>query len=454
MDSKPGQFGQLSIHGQAPLGEPAPQHTMDSGGAIGNRRYHAMVKPGGSTCNLDCAYCYYLHKEQLLEQKSPRMDDDTLEEYIRQYISSQDGEEIIFSWQGGEPTLLGLGFFEKIVRLQAKYKPAEQRIENDLQTNGTLLNDEWCRFLNKHGFLVGLSIDGPRDMHDAYRVTKGGEPTFDAVFGAVKLLRRHQVKFNALCVVNRLNAQHPLETYRFLSREVRPDRIQFIGCVEPKVYEQCAPQQWDADSLPMLGSVRARPGTPDSIVTDWTVDPDDWGAFLSTIFDEWHERDIGRVFVDQFENAVAMWMGLDAQMCVFGEICGKGVAVEHNGDVFSCDHYVYPEYRLGNIHDGAISDMVFSSRQAAFGFAKRDTLPAWCRECDVRFACNGECPRNRLLKSPDGEPGVNFLCTGYKRFFTHIDNRMKALVVRIRAGEDLRVKPRPKSVARRRRKSR
>lgn len=427
------------------IGQQKPEHRT---------RFHAMVKPIGAVCNLDCTYCYYLHKKDLLGQKSPRMSDEVLEEHIRQYIESQDGEEIVFSWQGGEPTLLGLGYFQKIVELQDRYRPKDRRIENDLQTNGTLLDDDWCRFLRKHKFLVGLSIDGPQELHDRFRVTRGGEPTFHKVFASVKLLRRHGVKFNTLSVINRENAKHPLEVYRFLSREVRPDRLQFIPGLEPKVFEEVAPQRWDPETLPIIGTERARPGTPDSVVTDWSVDPDDWGEFLCTIFDEWHDRDVGRVFINIFENCVAQWLGMDAQMCVFHEFCGKGVALEHDGSVYSCDHYVYPEYRLGNITEQPIGEMIRSTRQVDFGLAKRDTLPQWCKQCKYLFACHGECPKNRLLRSPAGEIGVNYLCSGFKRFFAHIDERMRAMAARLKAGQEARPHPPKKPTYKKRRRGR
>ena len=392
------------------------------------RRFHAMLKPIGSACNLDCKYCYYLSKESLLDQhRGERIPEDRLEEFIRQYIEGQDGEQVVFSWQGGEPTLLGLDFFRKVVELEEKHKKPGQRIENDLQTNGTLLNEEWCQFLKSHRFLVGLSIDGPRDLHDAYRVTKGGGPTFDKVFAAAKLLKKRGVKFNTLTVVNRLNVKRPLDVYRFLTREVGSTYVQLIPCIEPKDFRTTAPQRWDAEKLPAIGTPAAKPGSPDSIVTDWSVDPDDFGEFLCKVFDEWHRKDLGRVLVDLFESAVAQWMGLPAQRCITAEFCGKGVAMEHDGSVYSCDHYVYPEYRLGNIHERPIFEMVFSRRQMDFGFAKRDALPQYCRECKFLFACWGECPKNRFIKTPDGQAGLNYLCGGLKRFFEHADPYLKRL---------------------------
>ncbi|HEY4979868.1 MAG TPA: radical SAM protein, partial [Candidatus Acidoferrum sp.] len=272
------------------------------------RAYHAMVKPIGSVCNLDCTYCYYLHKSDLLGSASKfRITDEILETHIRQYIEGQDRSEVVFSWQGGEPTLLGLDFFRKVVELEQKYKKPNQRIENDLQTNGTLLNDEWGVFLKQNGFLVGLSIDGPKELHDRYRVAKDGKPTFDKVFAAAQMLHRHGVPFNALCVVNRVNAKKPLDVYRFLKNEIRAREMQFIPCVEPKDFKHTAPQKWDPASLPVQDSPAAHPGTPDSVVTDWSIDPDDWGYFLCKVWDDWYHRDVGKVFVNHFETAVAQW---------------------------------------------------------------------------------------------------------------------------------------------------
>jgi len=399
-------------------------------------RFHAMVKPTGAICNLDCTYCYYLHKEELLGSNSKfRISDEILENHIRQYIEAQRGEEVVFSWQGGEPTLLGVEFFEKVVALEKKYQRPSQYIENDLQTNGTLLNDKWYEFLRKNKFLVGLSIDGPQELHDRFRVNKGGQPTFNRVFAAGQQLHRHGIPFNTLTVVNRVNAKKPLDVYRFLSRELRPRQLQFIPCVEPKVFHGVAPQKWDPATLPLQDSPAAHPGSPDSIVTDWSVDPDDWGYFLCKVWDDWYRRDYGKVHVNLFETAVAQWMGLGSQLCVFGEFCGKDVALEHDGSVYSCDHYVYPEYKLGNIAETHESRMVFSEGQKKFGFAKRDYLPQQCRECKYRFACNGECPKNRLIRTRDGEPGLNYLCSGLQQFWQHIDRDMKDVLQRVeRAG--------------------
>lgn len=396
------------------------------------RRYHAMVKPIGSICNLDCTYCYYLHKKELLGSSSKfQMSDEILETHIRQYIEGQDAPEVVFTWQGGEPTLLGIGFFKKVVEFEQKYKKPNQRVENDLQTNGVLLDDEWADFLHKHNFLVGLSIDGPEDLHDTFRVANNGSPTFEKVFAASRLLHKYHVPFNSLTVINRVNARRPLDVYRFLRREVRPREMQFIPCVEPKVFRSIAPQKWDAHMLPEKGSPAARPGNADSIVTDWSVDPDDWGTFLIKVWDEWYKRDYGKAFVNLFETAIAQWMGMEAQICVYHDFCGKGVALEHDGNLYSCDHYVYPEYRLGDIMETSSSRMVFSDRQKKFGFAKSKDLPQYCRECKYIFACNGECPKNRLIRTPAGEPGLNYLCAGLKRFWEHIDRYMNEIISRV-----------------------
>ncbi len=382
------------------------------------RRFHVMSKPGGSKCNLDCQYCFYLHKDELLHQpKQPMMDDTTLEAFIKSYIESQDGHEIVFSWQGGESTLLGLDYFKKIVQLQNKYRPSGVKIENDLQTNGILLNDEWCQFLKDNGFLVGLSIDGPKELHDKYRVTRSGKPTFNLVMAAAKRLQEHHVPFNALVVVNRHNAKHPLDVYRFLTKELGATYIQFTPCVEAKDFTTTAPQFWNETMIPNKGSELAKPGHPMSIVTDWSVDPDDWGNFLNTVFIEWVNNDLGRVLVNLFETAVAQVMGKESQLCVTAEFCGKGLAMEHNGDVFSCDHYVYPEYKLGNIHDRGLNEFAFSIRQHGFGMAKRDSLPSYCKSCPHLKLCWGECPKNRLINTPNGEPGLNYLCSGIRAFF-------------------------------------
>jgi uncharacterized protein len=395
-----------------------PMKTAFKSGQGNERRFHVMAKPGGAKCNIDCQYCFYLHKENLLHQpKQPKMDDETLEAFVKSYIESQDGEEIVFSWQGGEPTLLGLDYFRKVVELQKKYKPSGIRIENDLQTNGILLNDEWCEFLLENNFLVGLSIDGPEELHDKYRKTRSGKPTFHLVMKAVEKLQHYGVRFNALVTVNRHNVKYPLEIYRFLTQELGVTYIQLAPVVEANDFHTTAPQFWNEQMIPVMGSELAKPGHPMSVVTDWSVDPDDWGKFLSDMFVEWVNNDLGRVLVNLFETAVAQVMGKPAQLCITSEFCGKGLAIEHNGDVYSCDHYVYPEYKLSNIHEHSLNEMAFSTRQFSFGMAKRDSLPDYCKKCPYLKYCWGECPKNRLIKTPDGEEGLNYLCSGIRRFF-------------------------------------
>ncbi len=392
-------------------------------------RMHAMAKPLGPVCNLDCEYCYYLSKQELLSTDSHwRMSDEVLESFIRQYIEGQNYKEVVFSWQGGEPTLLGLDFFKRVVELEKKYAPSWLRCENDLQTNGVLLDDDWCAFLKENDFLVGLSIDGPRELHDHYRKDKQGRGSFDDVFRASRLLTKHDVNFATLSCVNRLTGQHPLEVYRFLRDEVGSRRMQFIPIVEPKSFDTTAPQRWPDSLMPLMDEPRARPGHPDSVVEEWCVDPEDYGDFLVAMFDEWRTRDLGRIYVHFFDCAVEQWMGRISPLCIFGPICGKGVAIEHDGSVYACDHYVYPEYRLGNVLEEPLSELVLSERQEAFGYAKDSSLPGRCRECEFLFACAGECPKNRFIRTPDGEPNLNYLCVGLKRYFTHIDPHIQKIV--------------------------
>ena len=398
-----------------------------------SRRFHAMAKPGGSRCNLDCDYCYYLSKETLPNGPGAgRMSDEVLDQYIRQYIAGVTGAEVVFSWQGGEPTLLGLDFFRQVVALQKKNAKPFQVIQNDLQTNGTLLDDEWGAFLKANHFLVGLSIDGPREIHDKYRVTKSRKPTFDKVFAAAKLLQRHGVPFNTLTCINRFNARKPLDVYRFLRNEVGSTYMQFIPIVEYKGFETTAPQFWDKAKLPKDGEPAARPGSPDSIVTDWSVDPDDWGYFLRKTFDEWRTRDLGKIMVNHFETLVSQHMGLGSQICIYGEFCGKGVAVENDGSVYACDHYVYPEYRIGNLKTGRLDDMIFSRTQVKFGYAKGETLPSYCRKCPFLSDCWGECPKNRIIRTSDGESGLNYLCRGFKTYFAHAVPEVEKIVAELR----------------------
>ena len=396
-----------------------------------------MIKPSGSRCNLDCHYCFYLEKEKLYPHGPNdvmRMSKELLEIYVRDYIASQPGSVVTFAWQGGEPTLMGVAFFREAVALQKRYANGKT-IENAFQTNGTLLDDEWGQFLAGEGFLVGISIDGPRALHDAYRVDRGQRPTFDRVMAGLNVLKKHKVEFNTLTTVHRKNAPQALEVYRFL-RKHGSGFMQFIPIVErmpekgPVAHEltlSLPPDQNHPDE--------ADNGMAEARVTPWSVRPAEFGTFLCAIFDEWVQRDVGRVFVQHFDSALAKWVGEPGGSCVFAETCGRALAVEHNGDVYSCDHYVYPEYRLGNMRETPLSELVDSTRQKKFGADKSSTLPRYCRECPVKFACNGDCPKHRFTRTPDGESGLSYLCKSYRRFFTHIDPAMKTMAALYKSGQ-------------------
>ncbi len=394
--------------------------------------FHLLAKPTGAVCNLDCKYCFFLSKEMLYPGSRFQMADDLLEIYIRQLLESQAGPEVIVGWQGGEPTLMGLEFFERSIEYVEKFKQPWQKVSYTIQTNGTKLNEEWCAFLKRHNFLVGLSIDGPAALHDAYRVDKGGAGTFDDVMRGWHVLNRHGVDVNILCSVHAANAQHPLEVYKFFRDELKTSFIQFIPIIE-RVTEEMLPvanMGWgergsDPRPLYLLDGNQ---------VTERSVGPEQWGQFLNTIFDEWVQRDVGTVYVQMFDAALASWVGAPPSMCIFSETCGSAVALEHNGDLYSCDHFVEPKYLLGNIKQVHMLKLVTSEQQQQFGLAKRDTLPKYCRDCSVRFACHGECPKNRFITTPDGEPGLNYLCAGYKAFFTHIDRPMRTMASLLRQG--------------------
>lgn len=399
--------------------------------------FHILAKPTGAICNLDCKYCFFLSKEMLYPGSRFRMTDDLLETYLRQTIESQQGDFVTIAWQGGEPTLMGLDFFRGAVDLIKKYAPAGMQVEHAIQTNGTLLNEEWCEFFRANNFLVGLSLDGPRELHDLYRVDKGGAGTFDKVMRAARLMQAHRVEFNILTTVNAANARHPLEVYHFMRDEVKTQFIQFIPIVERATPEllPLANEGWgDAHHARPLYTLQG------NLVTERTVGAEQWGDFLIAIFDEWVRRDVGRVFVSMFDAALASWVraagntNVHPAMCIFSETCGNALALEHNGDLYSCDHFVEPKFFLGNIKQEHMLTLVASDQQRAFGNAKRDTLPRYCRECSVRFACHGECPRNRFIQTPDGEDGLNYLCAGYKKFFTHIDVPMKIMADLLRQG--------------------
>lgn len=378
--------------------------------------FHVMTKPRGALCNLDCAYCYYLAKERLYPGSRFRMADDLLEEYIRQYIAAQRVPVVTFTWQGGEPTLMGLDFYRRVVELQRTHRPPGMRIVNTLQTNGATLDDDWCAFFREHEFLIGISLDGPRALHDRYRTDKGGQPTFDRVMRGVALLQAHGVEFNVLTTLHAANADYPLEVYRFLRDEVGASFLQFIPIVERD--NEAGPGVSEGTGL---------------AVTDRSISAEQYGQFLCRVFDEWVRRDVGRVFVQIFDVALAAWVGERPGLCVFEETCGYALALEHTGDLYSCDHFVTPQHRLGNLRELPLLDMAGSAQQRRFGLAKRDTLPRYCRECAVRFVCNGGCPKDRIIRTPDGEAGLNYLCAGYKAFFTHIARPMQLMATEVRA---------------------
>lgn len=373
--------------------------------------FHVMLKPRGAICNLDCAYCYYLSKERLYPGSSFRMSAEVLESFTRQYIQAQPVPEVVFGWQGGEPLLMGLDFFKEAVAFQRKYRRPGMRILNTLQTNGLLLNEEWCRFFRENGFLIGLSLDGPAPLHDAYRVDKGGRPTFEGVMEGLELLRRHQVEFNILTTTHAANVEHPLEVYRFLRDEVGTNFVQFIPIVERR------------------NETGFQEG---SEVTERSVTGGQYGAFLKAVFDEWVCRDVGKVYVQIFDVTLGNWIGHPGGLCIFDERCGTALALEHNGDLYACDHYVEPRYHLGNVTRESLPVLVNGPDQRAFGEAKSSTLPQYCRDCEVKRLCNGGCPKNRILTTPDGEGGLNHLCDGYKAFFTHVGPAMEWMAEALR----------------------
>lgn len=378
--------------------------------------FHVMAKPTGSACNLNCSYCFFLEKERLYPDSRFRMSDEVLEEYVRQYIGAQQVPEVTIAWQGGEPTLMGLDFFMRSVEYARKHAPPGMSIAHTVQTNGTLLDEAWCEFLRENEFLAGLSIDGPRELHDRYRVDKGGRPTFDRVMEAARLMQRHEVSFNILCTVNAANAGHPLEVYRFFRDELGAQWIQLIPIVE---------------RINNDGSTLLQEG---ECVTDRSVGSLQWGQFLIAIFDEWVRHDVGRMYINMFEATLASWAGEPAALCIFDETCGNALVMEHNGDLYSCDHFVEPGYLLGNIQEKDMRELVGSEQQRRFGGDKRDALPGYCRTCDVLFACRGECPKNRFLETPKGEAGLNYLCDGYKEFFHHVDQPMRIMARLLEAG--------------------
>ncbi len=394
------------------------------------RAFHLLAKPTGAVCNLDCSYCFFLSKEMLYPGSRFRMADDLLEEYVRQLIEAHATvPEVTIAWQGGEPTMMGLEFFRRSIELAERYLQPGQRAAYTIQTNGTLLDEEWAAFFEENGFLVGISIDGPRELHDAYRVNKGGRGSFDQVMGGLGFLREAGVEWNALTTVHARNGEHGREVYRFLRDECDARFIQFIPIIE-RVEEA-------ADGEVPWSSWRDRPlyEQKGELVTNRSIGGEQYGRFLIDVFEEWVRRDVGEVYVQMFDVALANWVGEPPGLCVHSETCGLALALEHTGDLYSCDHFVEPGYKLGNIKEHRMLDLVASQQQRQFGLDKRDTLPQFCLDCDVRFACHGGCPKDRFSRTPDGDPGLNYLCPGFKAFFHHVDAPMRFMSERLRVGE-------------------
>ena len=374
------------------------------------RAMYLMAKSVGAACNLRCSYCYYLEKQGLYDHSSQLMSDETLERFVREYIESQTTPEVLFIWHGGEPLLRPIAFYHRALGLQHRYANG-RRVDNCIQTNATLIDDQWCKFFKTNNFLVGVSIDGPEQMHDSLRTTHDGRGSFRDVMRGLRLLAKYGVEWNAMATVNAVNVEHPLEFYRFFRDELGCRYLQFTPVVERTAV---------VDGRCRLLHVEQQGGE----VAPWSVTAEKWGRFLCAIFDEWVASDVGRVFVQLFDATLENWVGAPVGVCTMSKYCGQGAAIEHNGDVYSCDHYVFPEYRLGNIHDSSLIDMMYGSRQREFGEAKYSTLPEQCRRCRYEFACHGECPRNRFIHTADGEPGLNYLCKGYYAFFEHVNRAM------------------------------
>ena len=375
---------------------------------------YLMAKPAGAACNLACEYCYYLEKGTPGVKQT--MSDATLEEFVRQYIEAQTVDEVMFTWHGGEAMMRPIAFYEKALEFQRRYAQG-RRIMNCIQTNGTLITEEWARFLRREQWLVGVSIDGPQEFHDEYRRARGGKPTFQSVMRGIRLLQRYGVEWNAMAVVNDYNVEYPLEFYRFF-KEIGCQYIQFTPIVERR--------RSDTGRLATLGDTGE--------LTPHSVTPEAWGRFLCALFDEWVKADVGRVFVQIFDATLARWVGQQPGVCTMATFCGHAGVVEHNGDVYSCDHFVFPQYKLGNIHERSIIEMMIDERQQRFGMAKRGSLPRQCRECRYTMVCNGECPKNRIAVTADGEPGLNYLCEGYRMYFDHVAPDMDFMAAELSAG--------------------
>ena len=394
------------------------------------RAFHLLAKPTGATCNLDCKYCFFLSKELLYPDSRFRMTDEVLEAYIRELLEAHQEPEVTIAWQGGEPTLMGLDFFKRSIELVRKYQKPGQTVMHNIQTNGIKVDQEFAEFFKENHFLVGLSMDGPQEMHDTYRVNKGGQGTHKRVVKAWQILMEHGVDVNILCTVNAANADHPLEVYHYFRDELKAQYIQLIPIVERSTAEMLhlANEGWGerAGNRPLY--IQAG-----ELVTGRTVKPEQYGRFLTSIFDEWVRKDVSSVFVINFDASLGNWVG-HPSVCIFQKHCGQALAMEHNGDLYSCDHFVEPAYKLGNILETHMLALVSSDQQLKFGRDKYDSLPRYCRECEVLFACYGECPRNRFIHTPDGKAGLNYLCAGYKYFYKHIDKPMKQMADLLRQG--------------------
>ena len=368
---------------------------------------YVMLKPAGAHCNLACKYCYYLEKNNLYQNSHRHlMTDEMLEQFTREYIEAQTMPQVLFTWHGGEPLMRSIDFYKKALALQKKYAHGKQ-IDNVIQTNGTLLTDEWCEFFAQNHWLVGISIDGPQEYHDHYRVTPAGKPSWEKVMQGISLLKKHRVEWNAMAVVNAYNAEHPLEFYHFF-RDNGCQYLQFTPIVERLTKHE------DGRTLASLADDREIP------LADASVTPQQWGNFLCTIFDDWVRHDVGKTFVEIFDCTLANWMGVLPGICAYSKECGHAGVMEHNGDVYSCDHFVFPEYKLGNIRDQSLIDMLYGEKQQAFSRLKHTSLPRQCKECDMEFACHGECPKNRFEKDKYGESGLNYLCQGYYQYYSHV----------------------------------
>lgn len=368
---------------------------------------YVMLKPAGAHCNLACKYCYYLEKNKLYPTAQRHlMSDEMLEQFTREYIEAQTMNQVLFTWHGGEPLLRSIDFYRKAISLQQKYA-GDRRIDNVIQTNGTLLTDEWCEFFAQNHWLVGISIDGPQPDHDHYRLTAAGKPSWKKVMQGIKLLKKHGVEWNAMAVVNAYNVNHPLEFYRFF-KENGCQFLQFTPIVERLTRHE------DGRTLANLAD-------KDEIsLSEASVAPEQWGYFLCAIFDEWVRKDVGRIFVEIFDCTLANWMGISPGICAYSKECGHAGVMEHNGDVYSCDHFVFPEYKLGNIRDHSLIDMLYGEQQQEFSRLKHSSLPRQCKECDMEFACHGECPKNRFMKDKYGDSGLNYLCPGYYHYYQHV----------------------------------